>query len=90
MPRSLSAATAMRRNPAWEIEEYARIRFTSRCASAARLPHASETQARTATAIVQMSLSSGKAVTSSRSVTTIAAVLVAADMNAVTDVGAPS
>ncbi len=43
----------------------------------------------TATAIVQISLSSGNAVTRMRRVTTSAAVFVAADMNAVTDVGAP-
>jgi hypothetical protein len=43
----------------------------------------------TATAIVHTSLCSGNAVTSTRSITTSAAVFVAADMNAVTDVGAP-
>src|SRR3990172_5072650 len=75
--------------PACEIEEYASSRFTSRCASAARLPHASEMHTSTATAIVQISLWSGKAVTRTRSITTIAAVLVAADMKAVTEVGAP-
>ena len=76
-------------NPACEIEEYASSRFTSRCASAARLPHASEMHARTATAIVQISLSSGNAVTRTRYETTSAAVFVAADMNAVTEVGEP-
>src|ERR687891_2930005 len=75
--------------PACEIDEKASRRLTSLCASAARLPHASETHAMTATAIVQMSLSSGNAVTRIRSVITSAAVFVAADMNAVTEVGAP-
>ena len=46
-------------------------------------------QAMTASAIVQMSLSLGKAVLTRRSRTTNAAVFVAADMNAVTEVGAP-
>ena len=40
-------------------------------------------------AIVQISLCSGNAVTRTRSITTSAAAFVAADMNAVTDVGAP-
>src|SRR5688572_4100969 len=43
----------------------------------------------TATAIVQISVSSGNAVTRIRSVSTRADVFVAADMNAVTGVGAP-
>src|SRR5919106_2433741 len=79
----------MSRKPAWEIDEYASRRLTSRCASAARFPHASEAHARTATAIVQISLSSGNAVTRIRNETTIAAVLVAADMNAVIEDGEP-
>ena len=45
--------------------------------------------ASTATAIVHTSLCSGNAVTRTRSITTSAAVFVAADMNAVTEVGAP-
>ena len=76
-------------NPACEIDEYASSRFTSRCASAARFPQASEMHAITATAIVQTSASLGNAVTSTRRKTTSAAVFVAADMNAVTEVGAP-
>ncbi len=54
------------------------------------LPQASETMAITATAIVQRSSSAGNAVTSTRSVRTSATAFVAADMNAVTGVGAPS
>ena len=73
--------------PACEIDEYARIRFTSRCASAPRFPQTSEIAASTATAIVHTSACSGNAVTSTRRVTTSAAVFVAADMNAVTEVG---
>ena len=53
------------------------------------LPIASEMHAITATAIVQSARLSGNAVTSTRSVTTSAAIFVAADMNAVTGVGAP-
>src|SRR5262245_66590819 len=79
----------MSMNPACEIDEYASRRFRSRCASAARLPQASEMQARTATAIVQMSDWSGNAVTRMRKVMISAAVFVAADMNAVTELGAP-
>ena len=79
----------MSMKPACEIDEYARIRFTSRCASAPRFPQTSEIAASTATAIVQTSLCSGNAVTRTRRVTTSAAVFVAADMNAVTEVGEP-
>ena len=79
----------MSMKPACEIDEYARIRFRSRWASAPRFPQASEIAASTATAIVHTSLWSGNAVTSTRSMTTSAAVFVAADMNAVTEVGAP-
>ena len=75
--------------PACEIEEYASSRFTSLCTSAARLPIASEAHASTAIAIRQTSSCAGNAVTSTRYVTTSAAAFVAADMNAVTDVGAP-
>ena len=84
------AATAISMKPACEIDEYASSRLTLRCASAARFPTASETHASTATAIVQTSSWPGKATTRIRSVTTSAATFVAADMNAVTDVGAPS
>jgi hypothetical protein len=54
------------------------------------LPQASEMQAMTAIAIVQRSSSAGNAVTSTRMVRTRATALVAADMKAVTGVGAPS
>src|SRR6188508_3155230 len=79
----------MSMKPACEIDEYASIRFRSRCARAPRLPQASEIAASTATAIVHTSDCSGNAVTRTRSITTSAAVFVAADMKAVTDVGAP-
>ena len=59
------------------------------CTSAARFPHASETQAITASATVQRFCSCGKAVTRRRIVAIRAATFVAADMNAVTGVGAP-
>jgi hypothetical protein len=54
------------------------------------LPHASETQAITATATVQRCASCGNALASTRSATTSATVFVAADMKAVTGVGEPS
>ena len=76
--------------PACEIDEYASIRFTLRWTSAARLPTASEQTAITAIVTVQRCASAGNAVTSTRSISTSATVLVAADMNAVTGVGAPS
>ena len=76
--------------PACEIEEYASIRLIPVCTSAARFPTASEAQAITATAIVQRCASCGKAVVSTRSIRTSATAFVAADMNAVTGVGAPS
>ena len=52
-------------------------------------PTASETIAITATASVQRCSCSGKATVRIRSVSTSAATFVAADMNAVTEVGAP-
>ena len=60
------------------------------CASAAKLPTASEAQTSTATVTVQRCSSAGNAVISTRSITASAAVFVAADMNPVTGVGAPS
>jgi hypothetical protein len=86
----LFAAIAISMNPACEIDEYASIRFTLRCTSAARFPIASEAHAMTATATVQRCAWSGNAVRSTRSITTSATVFVAAAMNAVTGVGAPS
>ena len=76
--------------PACEIDEYASIRFTSRCTSAARLPIASDATAIPANAHVQRCASCGNAVCSRRRPSTSAATFVAADMNAVTGVGAPS
>src|SRR6476619_2319364 len=76
--------------PACEMDEYASRRLTLRCARAARLPITSEITASTAIAIDQISDCSGNAVTRIRSVTTRATAFVAADMKAVTGVGAPS
>ena len=84
------AATAISMKPACETDEYASIRFRFRWTRAAMLPQASETHAITATAIVQRSSSAGNAVTSSRIARTSATAFVAADMKAVTGVGAPS
>jgi len=64
------------------------MRFTLRCTSAARFPIASEATASTATACVQRWASCGNAVWSTRNMRTRATVFVAADMNAVTVVGA--
>src|SRR6185437_3492794 len=89
-PRFESAETAISMKPACEIDEYASIRFTPFCTSAARLPITSEQTAIAASATVQRCAWLGNAVTSTRSVTTSAAALVAAAMNAVTGVGAPS
>src|SRR5206468_9495996 len=76
--------------PACEIEEYARIRFTFRCTSAARLPIASEIVAMTAKAQPQRCWLAGNAVVISRNARSSAATLVADDIHAVTVVGAPS
>jgi hypothetical protein len=86
----LFAAIAISMNPACEIDEYASMRFTFRCTSAARLPIVRDATAITATATVQRCASCGKAVRSRRSITTSATVFVAAAMNEVTGVGAPS
>ena len=79
----------MSRNPACETLEYASIRFTSVWTSAARFPQRSDTAAITASATVQSSSSDGNATSSTRIVTMSAATFVAADMKAVTGVGAP-
>ena len=75
--------------PAWETDEYARIRFTFVCTSAARFPITSEAAAITASVIVQRWASCGNATRSTRKISTSAAALVAAAMNAVTGVGDP-
>ena len=89
-PSALYAETAINMKPAFETDEYASRRLTFRWTSAARLPIASEATAITARAIVQSCCSCGNAVTRIRKVRKSAATFVAADMNAVTDVGAPS
>src|SRR3954452_19290127 len=89
-PIALFADTAISMKPACEIDEYASMRFTPRWTSAAKLPIASEQTAIAAIATVQRCAFAGNAVTRTRNVTTRAAVFVAAAMNAVTGVGAPS
>ena len=89
-PSALPAERPISRKPACEIDEYASIRFTFRCTSAARLPIASEATAIPANAHVQRCASCGNAVRSRRNASANAATFVAADMNAVTVVGAPS
>jgi hypothetical protein len=88
-PSEVPTAIGMSRKPACEMLEYASNRFTFVCTRAPRFPHASEMQTITASEIVQRFSSDGNAVTSRRIVRTSAAIFVAADMNAVTGVGAP-
>ena len=77
--------------PACEIDEYASRRFTFFWTSAARLPIASEATGdhgeRDRPELLLLREGGGE---DPRSVRTSAATFVAADMNAVTDVGAPS
>src|SRR5262245_52157458 len=79
----------MRMYPACAIDEYARMRLTSDCTTAAMLPNSSDSTARTHTIGRQSSRYCGKATVKSRSSAANAAALVAAAMNAVTGVGAP-
>ena len=79
----------MRMKPACETDEYASIRFTSVCTSAAKFPITSDATAIPANAHVHRCASCGNAVRMIRSVSENAATFVAADMNAVTVVGAP-
>ena len=77
--------------PACEIDEYASIRFTFRCTSAARLPIASDATAMTGERPASRGAPpAGTPSCSTRNASTNAATFVAADMNAVTVVGAPS
>ena len=87
---SVFAAIGISMKPAWETDEYASIRLTPFCTSAATLPITSDAVASTARATVQRCASAGKATRRTRSVTSSATAFVAADMNAVTGVGAPS
>ena len=89
-PSAVPALSPISRKPACEIDEYARIRFTFRCTSAARFPIASDATAIPANAHVQRRASCANDVSSTRSASSSAATFVAADMNAVTGVGAPS
>src|SRR6185369_10748616 len=81
---------AISRKPACEIEEYASIRLMFRCTSAAKLPTASDAIAMPASAHVHRCASCGNAVRRIRNASMNAATFVAADMKAVTGVGAPS
>src|SRR3954447_25840766 len=89
-PSAVPAERPIKRKPAWEIDEYASMRFTFRWTSAARFPIARDATAIPANAQVQRCASCGNAVRSSRKARAKAATFVAADMNAVTVVGAPS
>src|SRR5206468_2277537 len=81
---------AISMKPACEIDEYASILFTFRWTSAAKLPTTSDATAMPANAHDQRCSSCGNAVRNSRNASANAATFVAADMNAVTVVGAPS
>ena len=76
--------------PACETAEYARIRLTFVWTSAARFPITSEATAIAANATDQRCSSCGNAVSITRIASTSAATFVAADIHAVTGVGAPS
>src|SRR5579862_9220537 len=88
-PSAEPAERPMRMKPACETDEYASIRFTSFCTSAARLPTTSEATAMPANAHDHRCSSCGNAVRTMRKVRANAATFVADDMNAVTVVGAP-
>jgi hypothetical protein len=76
--------------PAWETDEYASRRFRFRCTSAARFPtgerHTREHGDRDRPEVLLLREGDDEI----RSVRTSAATFVAAAMNAVTEVGAPS
>ena len=75
--------------PAWAMLEYASMRFTLVCAIARMLPTTIETAARPHTTGAQSHASAWNATSSTRISAANAATFVAADMNAVTGVGAP-
>src|SRR6266480_3116760 len=76
-------------NPACATLEYASIRFTSVCAVASSDPTTIDTADRTQMNGVQSHASGLNAVSNTRISAANAAIFVAADMNAVTGVGAP-
>ena len=76
-------------NPACAIDEYASIRFTSRCAIATIDPSTTDSTASTSTSGTQSHASGWNPTRNTRMNAKKAAVFVAADMNAVTGVGAP-
>ena len=75
--------------PAWAMEEYASIRFTSLWAMARMLPTTMVTAASPHTIGRQSSTSGLNPTLNTRRKAPNAATLVPADMNAVTQVGAP-
>ncbi len=79
----------MRMYPACAMDEYARIRLTSDCTTAAMLPRSSDSTASTHTIGRQSSRYCGNAMVNRRRSAAKAAAFVAAAMNAVTGVGAP-
>ena len=86
-----SEATPTRRYPAWEMDEYASIRFTFRCGSASRFPTIIVRNASVEKPV--SSASPGMPAPRTRNTRTIAAnaaAFTAALIIAVTGVGAPS
>src|SRR5437764_15128451 len=89
MPSCVAAQTPTRMNPAWATLEYASIRSTSVWAIAMTEPTTIVTADRITMNGVQSQASGWNAVSNTRIRAANAATFVAADMNAVTAVGAP-
>ena len=89
MPSRPGRTNADRMKPACATLEYASMRFTSVCAIASTLPTTIETAESAATAGRRSHCRATNATSSTRTSPTKTATLVAADMNAVTGLGAP-
>src|SRR5438067_13137625 len=88
-PAGDPAESPIRMNPAWAIEEYANIRFTSSWAMASTDPATTVTAATTASIGRHVVASGATATSNTRRNAANAATFVRAPMNAVTAVGAP-
>ena len=89
MPIWFDDVSPVRMKPAWAMLEYASIRLMSDCAIASTLPRITDAAARTQITGVQSHVSGWNATSRTRISARNAATFVAADMNAVTGVGAP-
>jgi len=86
-----SDATPTRRYPAWEMDEYASIRFTFRCGSARRFPTIIVRKARVEKPVSRVSPGMPRPRTrKTRTIAAKPAAFTAALIIAVTGVGAPS